>query len=87
MGVGLSSMQRLTGTIIGSAAAVGTLASKAGAKEKDSGVDAKMAAKARKIAQQKINAIYANKEISEKARTRRMGKVIDEYSKVMGGNK
>lgn len=52
--------------------------------EKDSGIDAKMAAKARKTAQMKIKAIQANKELSEKARTRRIGKVLDEY---IGGNK
>lgn len=83
MGVGLSSMQKLTGTLIGSAAAVGALASKGKEGTSDSGVDAKMAAKARKVAQQKINAIYANKEISGKAKTRRIGKVLDE----MGGTK
>lgn len=45
------------------------------------GVDVKMAAKARQNVQQKINAIYANKELSSKARTRRVGKIIDEYNK------
>jgi hypothetical protein len=54
---------------------------------KEPGVDAKMAAKARRIAQQKINAIYANKELSNKARTRRIGKAIDEYNKTIGGGK
>lgn len=53
------------------------------ADKKATGVDAKMAAKARRTAQQKINAIYANKEISSKAKTRRIGKVLDE----MGGKK
>lgn len=51
---------------------------------KESGKDIKMAAKARKEAQQKISAIVANKEISAKARTRRIGKVLDEYN---GGGK
>jgi len=54
------------------------------AKPKDGGIDLKMAAKARKEAQQKINSILENKEISNKARTRRIGKVLDEFSK--GGN-
>lgn len=49
-----------------------------------SGKDIKMAARARKNVQQKINAIYANKELSAKARTRRVGKIIDEYQ---GGGK
>lgn len=53
----------------------------------DKGVDAKMAARARKVAQQKINAIYANKELSAKAKTRRIGKAIDEFNSVVGGNK
>ena len=47
----------------------------------------KMAAKARKTFQQKANAIYANKEISNKAKTRRLGAALDEYNKTMGGNK
>ena len=51
----------------------------------DSGIDAKMAAKARRTAQQKINAIYANNSLSQKARTRRMGKVMDEYNRILGG--
>ena len=41
-------------------------------------VDLKMAQKARKMAQAKINAIYQNKELSKKAMTRRVGKVLDE---------
>lgn len=58
-------------------------------KDKDAGIDAKMAAKARRIAQTKIKAIQANKDLSEKARTRRIGKVIDEYqaSIAIGGKK
>lgn len=52
-----------------------------------SGIDAKMALKARKVAKQKINAIYANKELSNKARTRRIGQVMDEYNKTIGGGK
>lgn len=55
---------------------------------KDSeGIDAKMAAKARQIAQQKINAIYANKELSKKAKTQRIGKIIDAYNADVGGKK
>jgi hypothetical protein len=52
--------------------------------EKTEGVDAKMAAKARKTAQMKIKTIQANKELSDKAKSRRIGKVLDEYK---GGNK
>ena len=55
-------------------------------KTEKTGVDAKMAAKARRNVQQKINAIYANKELSNKAKTRRIGKVLDEYSS-KGGKK
>ena len=90
MGVGISSMSRLTGTLTGAAIAAAKVSSDLNkdpkvekVDKKDDGVDAKMAAKARKVAQQKINAIYANKEISGKAKTRRIGKVLDE----MGGNK
>ena len=56
-------------------------------KSNESGVDAKMAAKARRIAQQKISAIAANKEISAKARSRRIGQAINEYKKTIGGDK
>ena len=84
-----SSINRLIGTV-GAGALAATKISEGLKKEgapkadsKSSGVDAKMAAKARRTAQQKINAIYANKEISSKAKTRRIGKVLDE----MGGNK
>lgn len=82
--------------LIGTAGAAVTLADKLGSDSKqptepkaskDAGIDAKMALKARKVAQQKINAIYENRELSNKARTRRMGQVIDEYSKTIGGNK
>lgn len=76
--------------LIGTVGAAATIASKMStsdstpkADKKASGVDAKMAAKARRIAQEKINAIYANKEISSKAKTRRIGKILDE----MGGTK
>lgn len=48
-----------------------------------SGKDIQMAAKARREVLNKINAINANKEISSKAKTRRIGKVIDNY----GSNK
>jgi len=44
------------------------------------GKDVKMAAKARKKVQEKINAIYSNKDLSAKARTRRVGKIIEEYN-------
>lgn len=57
------------------------------AKVKESGIDAKMAAKARKIAQQKINTIYANKDLSTKTKTRRLGQIMDEYNRTLGGNK
>ena len=75
--------------LIGTAGAAATLAGKLSGKpesdaKSDSGVDAKMAAKARKTAQQKIKAIQANKEISDKAKTRRIGQVLDEY---IGGKK
>lgn len=46
--------------------------------------DLKMAQKARRNAQLKIKAIIENKEISRKAMTRRVGKVLDEYK---GGSK
>lgn len=73
--------------LIGTAGAAVTLADKLSSEPKQSqpGVDTKMALKARKVAQQKINAIYANKELSNKARTRRMGQVMDEYNKAIGG--
>lgn len=96
MGVGISSMAQLTGTLTGAALAAakvsGDLSKEAETEEvkvekKEEGIDAKMAARARKIAQQKINAIYANKELSNKARTRRMGVVMDEYNKTLGGSK
>lgn len=78
--------------LIGTAGAAAALSEKLGkdakaSEPKSSGIDAKMAAKARRVAQQKINAINANKEISAKARTRRIGKVIDEYQSTIGGNK
>lgn len=88
-----SAMQGLAGTIVGGAATIAMGAKRLGAGEataagpKDSSIDMKMAAKARKEAQAKINAIYANKEISNKARTRRLGKVMDEYNKQVGGKK
>ena len=95
MGVGLSSMAHLTGTLTGAALAVSKISEDLSkeekeepkAEQKESGIDAKMAAKARKIAQQKINAIYQNKELSNKAKTRRMGVVMDEYNEIIGGNR
>lgn len=56
-----------------------------GVEQPKEGIDAKMAAKARRVAQQKINNIYANKELSDKARTRRLGVVMDDYNKQLGG--
>lgn len=56
-------------------------------KSSESGIDAKMALKARRVVQQKINAIYANKSLSGKAMTRRVGQAIDEYKKTIGGDK
>ena len=88
-----SAMQGLAGTVIGGAATIAMGAKRLGAGDakaagpKDSGIDMKMAAKARKEAQAKINAIYANKEISNKAKTRRLGKVMDDYNKEIGGKK
>lgn len=87
-----SAMQGLAGTIIGGAATIAMGAKRLGAGgdkagSKESGIDMKMAAKARKEAQAKINAIYANKEISNKAKTRRLGKVMDDYNKQVGGKK
>ena len=88
-----SAMQGLAGTIVGGAATIAMGAKKLGAGGKmpsgsnNSGIDMQMAAKARKEAQAKINAIYANKEISNKAKTRRMGKVMDDYNKKIGGKK
>jgi hypothetical protein len=90
-------MQSAVNKLIGTAGAATILASKLseGSKEPEEpkaakvkkGIDAKMAAKARRIAQQKINTIYANKELSNKAKTRRIGKVMDEYNKTLGGDK
>ena len=87
-----SAMQGLAGTIVGGAATIAMGAKRLGAGEKmsgskESGVDMQMAVKARKEAQAKINAIYANKEISNKAKTRRLGKVMDDYNKQVGGKK
>lgn len=90
-----SSLNAITGSVIGGALAIGKMTEgldKFGLDsepekqnvKKSSGIDAKMAQKARKQMQAKINAIYANKEISNKARTRRVGKVLDEYQG--GGN-
>ena len=91
-----SSLNAITGTVIGSALAATKLAEGLGKEDKepkvnkpkeDNGIDAKMAARARKNVQFKINAIYNNKELSNKAKTRRMGKVIDEYNIEIGGNR
>lgn len=89
-----SSLNAITGTVIGGALAATKLAEglekdekepKVNKPKEDSGIDAKMAAKARRNVQVKINAIYANRELSSKAKTRRMGKVIDDYNKEIGG--
>lgn len=83
-------MQGLAGSILrGASAASGAIFSATKGKEfmegfkasknSKSGKDMKMAEKSRKVYQDKIKAIYSNKELSEKARTRRMGKVLDEY--------
>lgn len=53
-------------------------------KAEPSAKDIEMAKKARRETQDKINAIIMNREISAKARTRRIGKVLDEYK---GGSK
>ena len=88
-----SAMQGLAGTIVGGAATIAMGAKRLGAGGNkpsgsgDSSIDMQMAAKARKEAQAKINAIYANKEISNKAKTRRLGKVMDDYNKQVGGKK
>lgn len=92
MGPIQSSINQLNLAALGATAAVSKsltkgLKSAGDAKQSTDGIDIKMAAKARKTAQQKINAIYANKELSSKARTRRMGQVIDEYNKELGGKK
>ena len=83
MGPVQSSMMNLVGT--GAAAILAT--KKLLDKDEGSGIDEAMAAKARKTAQAKIKAIQANKDISEKARTRRIGKVLDEYQTTIGGKK
>ena len=94
-----SAMQGLAGTIVGGAASIAAgakmlkvgsakaAAPKASSNSKESGIDMKMAIKARKTFQQKANAIYMNKELSNKAKTRRLGVALDEYNKTMGGKK
>ena len=88
----MMAIQSAINRLIGTAGAATALAGKFNKKqqinvstsEKDSGVDAQMAKRARMIAQQKIKTIQANKEISDQAKTRRIGKVLDEFK---GGNK
>lgn len=87
----MMAIQSAINRLIGTAGAATALAGKfnkqqlnVSTSEKDSGVDAQMAKRARMIAQQKIKTIQANKEISDKAKTRRIGKVLDEFK---GGNK
>lgn len=82
-----SSMNQLVGAVTGAALAATKLGEKFSEKDKTPGIDAAMAAKARRTAQMKIKAIQANKEISEKAKTRRIGQVIDEYQTTIGGKK
>ena len=80
-------IQKLGATVGGAALAATKLGGKKEAVAKDttpSATELKMAAKARKNAQLKIKAITENRELSQKARTRRVGKVLDEY---MGGKK
>lgn len=82
----------LTNTVISTVQTAGKIKEGLGeepkVKGKDSeGIDAKMAAKARQIAQQKINAIYANKELSKKTKTQRIGKIMDAYNAEIGGKK
>lgn len=85
------SMNAITGAVTGSIVAATKIAEGLNKKEDvkapkaDKGIDMKMAAKARKTFQQKANAIYMNKEISNKAKTRRLGAALDEYNKTMGG--
>ena len=74
MGVGLSSMQAISGSIGAAALAAAKISGDykddkelKSLSNKKSGIDMKMAAKARKTFQQKANAIYMNKEISNKA--------------------
>lgn len=75
-----SSINKMIGSA-GAAAALSSNFEKSKAESKSTGVDLKMAAKARKTAQQKIRAINENKELSNKAKSRRIGKVLDEYNK------
>ena len=87
MGVGISGAAAIQGSILGAGLAAASLKKEFSekpdlSKSKSSGIDMKMAAKARKEAQAKINAIYANKD-----KTRRLGKVMDEYNKQVGGKK
>lgn len=89
-----SSLNAITNAVIGGASTATNIAEgmkedtkkpKINNSKDESGIDAQMAAKARRNVQVKINAIYANKELSSKAKTRRMGKVIDDYNKEIGG--
>ena len=80
-----SAMQGLASTIIDSAKKLGAGNDKTSAGPSDSGIDMQMATKARKEVQSKINAAHANKEISNRAKSRKMGKVIDGNDKDIGG--
>jgi len=74
----------LGGTIAGAVGAVAKLKGGSSDKEKDTlpkRDDLEMAARARKQAQLKINAIVYNKELSKKAMTRRIGQVLDDFKK------
>ena len=61
------------------------LAAKEAQKAQQEAIDIKMAQKARRVAQNKINAIIENKELSRKAMTRRIGQVLDTFKE--GGKK
>ncbi len=86
MGAIQNSINSMLGTAAVGAAGIKHIAEESKPESKqDTGIDAKMAAKARKEMQQKINTIYANKDLSQKARTRRVGIAMDEYQKRLGG--
>lgn len=74
----------LGATIGGAVGAVAKLKGGSSGTEKDTlpkRDDLEMATRARKQAQLKINAIVYNKELSKKAMTRRIGKVLDDFKK------
>jgi len=79
MGVGLSSMQQITGALTGAALTATKLSGDFSKEAKIPGVDERMALTSRQRTAQKIKAIQMNKEISDKAKSRRIGKALDEY--------